>query len=103
MEGIVVMETPSLPLLERALNAVALGFRLLRNEIRLLIGSLPRLRDAFDADELPVTFILRRDSRRFESERARHVRAMPAMTPIRPRPAMQRVDRRSTQKKASDE
>lgn len=37
--------------------------RQLLDEFHLQIGSFPDLHDAFDADELPLAFILRRDSR----------------------------------------
>ena len=33
------------------------------NEVSVLSTSFPHLADAFDADELPVSFILKRDSR----------------------------------------
>ncbi len=35
-------------------------FRALLDELKFLTLSFPHLRDAFDRDELPVTFILRR-------------------------------------------
>ena len=38
----------------------------LLDEIRLLTTGVPDLRDAFDADELPIEFILERDFRRSE-------------------------------------
>ena len=38
----------------------------LLDEIRLLTTGFPDLRDAFDADELPIAFILERDFRRSE-------------------------------------
>lgn len=38
----------------------------LLDEIRLLTTAIPDLRDAFDADELPIAFILERDFRRSE-------------------------------------
>jgi|GEM_PF-2987203 hypothetical protein len=49
-------------------HGAAYRLRQLLDEIQMLMGSFPDLRDAFDADELPVAFILKRDSRR--SERA---------------------------------
>ncbi|PYR89352.1 MAG: hypothetical protein DMF84_24320 [Acidobacteria bacterium] len=49
-------------------HRAAFRLRQLLDEIQMLMGSFPDLRDAFDADELPVAFILKRDSRR--SERA---------------------------------
>jgi len=41
------------------------GFTLhqLLDEIQLLTVSFPNLRDAFDADELPIAFILKRGAR----------------------------------------
>jgi hypothetical protein len=41
------------------------AFRLqqLLDELRMVMTAFPDLRDAFDADELPLAFILRRDSR----------------------------------------
>lgn len=43
---------------------VAAAFRLrqLWEELAMRMGSLPDLRDAFDPDELPLEFILKRDS-----------------------------------------
>ena len=38
----------------------------LLDEIHLLTTGFPDLRDAFDADELPIAFILERDFRRSE-------------------------------------
>lgn len=38
--------------------------RQLIDEFRLLTSGFPDLRDAFDPDELPIEFILRRDSQR---------------------------------------
>jgi hypothetical protein len=41
----------------------AFRLRQLLDEFHLLMASFPDLQDAFDADELPLAFILRRDSR----------------------------------------
>ena len=38
--------------------------RALLDRRRVLFGSFPYFRDAFDADDLPLSFILRRDSQR---------------------------------------
>ena len=48
------------------------GFTLhqLLDEIQLLAVAFPRLRDAFDADELPIAFILKRDAPREFKRRA---------------------------------
>jgi hypothetical protein len=85
-EGYLV-EKESSPILERATHAAALGIRGLMDEVRMLAGALPDLRDAFDADELLVSFILRRDARRFGAARERH---------DVPTPAMKAVSRKST-------
>ena len=50
-------------LLELGKRGAERRFRELMNELSFLIGSFPHLNDAFDADELPVSFIIRRDSR----------------------------------------
>ena len=44
----------------------ALSLRQLLDEVHVLIGSLPDLHDASDPDELPIAFILMRDSLRSE-------------------------------------
>jgi hypothetical protein len=41
--------------------------RQLLDQFRLLIGCFPDLHEAFDADELPLAFIVRRDSRLTEA------------------------------------
>jgi len=51
-------------MLELAKRAAALRLRELANELDLLLRAFPDLHDAFDADELPVSFIVKRDARR---------------------------------------
>ena len=51
-------------ILELAKRGAALRLRELANELDILLGAFPDLHDAFDADELPVSFIMRRDARR---------------------------------------
>ena len=51
-------------MLELAKRGAALRLRELANELDLLLRAFPDLHDAFDADELPVSFIVRRDARR---------------------------------------
>ena len=43
-------------------------FRQLLDEISMLLGSFPDLRDAFNADDLPIAFILKRDSVRSQPQ-----------------------------------
>jgi len=57
------MEKHSSPIMQLTRRRVAFGLRQLMDEFRLLTASLPDLHDAFDPDDLPLAFILRRDSR----------------------------------------
>jgi len=50
-------------ILELAKRGAALRLRELANELGILLSAFPHLHDAFDADELPVSFIMRRDAR----------------------------------------
>jgi hypothetical protein len=51
-------------MLELAKRGAVLRLRELANEVELLLNLFPDLGDAFDADELPVSFIVRTDARR---------------------------------------
>ena len=57
-------------------RAAAFRLRQLWDELAMLMGSFPDLRDAFDPDELPLEFILKRDSQ-----------TDPSVTRLRPMPA----------------
>jgi hypothetical protein len=57
------MHKHSSPVRRLTKRGAAFRLRRLLDEFHLLMGSFPDLRDAFDADELPLAFILRRDSR----------------------------------------
>jgi len=57
-------------------RAAAFRLRRLWDELAILMGSFPDLRDAFDPDELPLEFIVKRDSQ-----------TDPSVTPLRPIPA----------------
>jgi hypothetical protein len=56
------MRKHSFPGMHLAPRGAAVRVRQLLDELHLLMGSVPDLHDAFDADELPLAFILRRDS-----------------------------------------
>jgi len=62
-------------MLDLARKGAETRFRELVQEARLLLGSFPHLKDAFDADELPIAFRLRsaseRDERRAMGRRAK--------------------------------
>lgn len=47
-------------ILELARKGADARFRELLDEIKMLTGTFPHLRDSFDRDELPVKFLLRR-------------------------------------------
>jgi hypothetical protein len=55
-------------ILELAKRGAALRLRELANEVELLLDLFPDLGDAFDPDELPVSFIVRTDARRAEAQ-----------------------------------
>jgi hypothetical protein len=54
-------------ILESARRNAELRFRDLLQEARLLLQLFPDLRDAFDADELPISFIVARGSGRLRN------------------------------------
>ena len=56
------MQTHFSPTVRLTSRLAASSFRQLLDEFYLLLGSFPDLHDAFDPDELPLEFILRRDS-----------------------------------------
>ena len=58
-------------MLELAKRGAALRLRELANELHTLLMAFPDLHDSFDADELPVSFIVRRDARRARAKAVR--------------------------------
>jgi hypothetical protein len=62
------MNNHSPDMLQLTMRRAVSGVRQLVDKIRILMVSFPDLRDAFDADELPIAFILKRDSQRLEPE-----------------------------------
>jgi hypothetical protein len=63
-----MVDNDSSHLLPLTRRRAASRLRQLVDEIQMLMVSFPDLRDAFDADELPIAFILKRDSQRLEPE-----------------------------------
>jgi hypothetical protein len=57
------MHRRSSPMMQLTRRGAAFRLRQLLDEFHLLMASFPDLGDAFDADELPLAFILWRDSR----------------------------------------
>jgi hypothetical protein len=86
-------------------RGVAFRVRQLLGELHLLVGSFPDLRDAFDADELPLAFIIRRDSRLMKASPQRRERLpLLANDAARRRTMRSRTQsRRGRRKQMSDE
>jgi hypothetical protein len=61
------MEKHSSPIMQLTKRRAAFRLRQLMDELRLLTASFPDLHDAFDPNDLPLAFILRRDSRLTEN------------------------------------
>ena len=85
-------------------HRAAFRFRQLLDELHMLMGSFPDLHDAFDADELPLAFILKRDSGPVQPDtgprRAFSVRAKNA---VKRRPASRRTHTRGRRKQMPNE
>jgi hypothetical protein len=83
----------------------AFRLRQLLDEFHLLMGSFPDLHDAFDPDELPLAFILRRDSRLTEASAGpRKIFSLSAQNSVRWRTSSSRTQNRSRRRKQmSDE
>jgi hypothetical protein len=58
-------------ILELATKGAEVRFRELLDEAALLTSSFPHLRDAFDKDELPISFILKRQADRRNAKAGR--------------------------------
>ena len=60
VQEVLLMSKHSSHTLQIMQQAAAFRLRQLLDELGMLMGSLPDLRDAFDPDELPLEFILKR-------------------------------------------
>ena len=77
------MSKHSSPTVKLTQSRAAFKIRQLLDELQMLLGTFPSLRDAFDADELPLAFILQRDSQRAESAATPRRRFSPgALMPV---------------------
>ena len=72
------MSKHSSHILELAKRGAALRLRELANELHTLLIAFPDLHDSFDADELPVSFIVRRGARRARVKAVRRQKRMSA-------------------------
>jgi hypothetical protein len=82
-------------------RVAALRLRQLIDEVRLLTSAFPDLRDAFDPDELPIEFILKRDSQ--SEPHATLNPVAPSVTPMTRSMPAQGVEHRGSQKKPVSE
>jgi hypothetical protein len=98
------MQKHSSPKMQLTQRGAAFRVRQLLAELHLLVGSFPDLRDAFDPDELPLAFILRRDSGLMNASAQRPERlALPANDPVWRRTMRSRTQsRRGRRKQISD-
>ena len=88
------MTRHSWPTLQVVKRAAAFKLRQLWDELAMLMGSFPDLRDAFDPDELPLEFILKRDSQTDLS--VTRLRPMPARVCVTSQATLvHAIDRRS--------
>lgn len=96
-------EHPS-PRMQRTQRGVAFRVRRLLDELHLLMGSFPDLHDAFDPDELPLAFILRRDAGLMKAGlRPRQSFSLRGNDSVRPRTMPSRTrGRRGRRKQMSD-
>ena len=99
------MHTHSSPVMPLTQRGAAFRLRQLLDELHLLMGSFPDLRAAFDADELPLAFILERDSRPTEaSAEPRRTISRPANHPVPRHTMASRTQSRAGRRKpTSDE
>jgi uncharacterized protein (DUF2461 family) len=69
-------------LLQRGRRGAERRFGALMNELSFLLASFPHLSDAFDADDLPLPFIIKRDARDARVKTSRRHRS--AQTGVKP-------------------
>jgi hypothetical protein len=99
------MQKHSSPVMQLTKRRAAFRVRQLLDEFQLLMAAFPDLHDAFDPDELPLAFILERDSRLTRADAEPSRRLPPgANTLVRPRTMSSRTQSRGRRRKQmSDE
>ncbi len=85
-------------LYELAKRGAEVRARFLADELRLLFSAFPHLEDAFDADELPISFIVRRGA---QGEAAAPLRGRKPMSPAARQAAADRMKRYWAARKAA--
>ena len=93
------MHRHSLPVAPLTRRRATFRFRQLLAELHLLMGSFPDLQDAFDADALPLTFIMKRDSDLAQQEARPRKRASQPRNPASSRTASSRPQHRHGRRK----
>ena len=76
-------QTRTTHVLELAKRGAEVQFRELIDELKLLVGLFPHLRDSYDSDELPLNFIMQREAGLLTKKRDR--KRGSAGTPPRPK------------------
>ena len=77
------MDKQFLQLLQLGKRGAERRCRALMNELAVLFASFPHLTDAFDADELPISFIIKRDAHDARADGvSRHKSARAASTRV---------------------
>jgi hypothetical protein len=71
------MPKPRSRLAKLTKSSAAVEFKALVDELKFLLDMFPHLRDSYDPDELPVSFILKRDARRSKIKTARRRKVDP--------------------------
>jgi hypothetical protein len=102
-KGSSYMHKHSLRVVPLTRRRAAFRFRQLLAELRLLMGSFPDLRDAVDRDELPLTFILKRDSEQAEQEVRPRGRASAPQNSVSSRTASSRPQHRRNRRKVTSD
>lgn len=85
-------------LYELAKRGAEVRARFLADELRLLFSAFPHLEDAFDPDELPISFIVRRDA---QGEAAAPPQKRKRMSPAARQAAADRMKRYWAARKAA--
>lgn len=94
------MQKHSSPGMQRTQRGAAFRVRQLLDALHLLIGPFPDLHDAFNTDELPLAFIVRRDSPLMTGRPEPRERFLPRPNdPVRRRTMPSRTQRRRGRRK----
>jgi hypothetical protein len=79
----IIMDKHFFHLLQRGRRGAERRFGALMNELSFLLASFPHLSDAFDADDLPLPFIIKHDARDATVKTSRRHRSAPTVVTTR--------------------